>query len=90
MTELVVDWSTTDPASTLARVLREAAALPEWSMERWAAEGALHSFMADYYQRKIGERLAQQGEAARVSERAHKAAAARGAATGESDRAPSA
>ena len=58
MGELLVDWSTTDP--DLTRILEQAASYPEYSVERMAAEGALHTFMAEYYQRKIGEHLGWQ------------------------------
>jgi hypothetical protein len=54
MPRLITEWSSDDP--TLANMLREMAAMPEWSEERMASEAALHTFQAHWLEREIGER----------------------------------
>ena len=55
MAHLITEWSTEDPG--LAKLLQQIAAYPEYSVERMEGEGTLHAFMAQWYQRKVGEHL---------------------------------
>lgn len=50
---LRTEWSTDDPK--LAKMLRQIAALDEWSEERLALEAALHTWQAQHCYRRMGE-----------------------------------
>lgn len=71
---LITEWSTDDP--TLAAVLTDLAALPDYSVERHEAEAALHMVQARAAWRQADRvRASQRDREARVARAAERKAA---------------